>query len=84
MIIIIFSLIFLLVLNILYKKVTAKFNYDPAEECAIGLATGDTRMATIGLIKTAIVTMLLAALIKYSLLAVIELAIVILKFMGVE
>ena len=74
---VILTLIFILLVSIGYRLLVVKFNYDPAEEFAIGFHTGDVRMATIGFIKVLIITLLLAALLRYSLLAILELAIIV-------
>lgn len=84
MTLIITNIIFILVLNICYQKITTKYNYDPAKDVAIGIHTGDAKLATVSLIKVLIITLLLAALLKYSLLAVLEFAIAALLFFGVS
>lgn len=74
---VVLTVIFILLLNIGYRRLVFKFNYDPAEEFAIGVLTGDAKKAIVALVEVLIITLLLAALLRYSLLAILELAMIV-------
>jgi len=57
---------------VVYIVVCAKFKYDPAVEFAMGIHTGDYKLAAIKFLEIAVINFLVAAGIKYSLLAVLE------------
>ena len=69
---IIFLVIFMVLIAIVYWDLCARFNYNPAIEFVIGVQMGDYKLATLKLLEVAVLTFLIAAGIKYSLLAIIE------------
>lgn len=60
------------VICMVYRVVCAKFKYDPAVEFAMGFHTGDYKLASIKFLEIAVINFLVAAGIKYSLLAALE------------
>lgn len=60
------------VICMVYRVVCAKFKYDPVVEFAMGFHTGDYKLASFKFLEIAVITFLVAAGIKYSLLAVLE------------
>lgn len=69
---IIFLVIFMALIAIVYWNLCARFNYNPAIEFAIGVQMSDYKLATLKLLEVAVLNFLIAAGIKYSLLAVLE------------
>ena len=69
---IIFYGVFTVLIAIVYWGLCTRFKYNPAIEFGAGVQMGDYKLATVKLLEIWILTFLIGAGIKYSLLAVLE------------
>ena len=69
---IIFYGAFTVLIAIVYWGLCTRFKYNPAIEFGMGVQTGDYKLATVKLLEMWILTFLIGAGIKYSLLAILE------------
>ena len=61
----------------LYYRLARRYRYDPGLDFAIGVRTGDYKLAATKFLELFIINGLIVLLVRYSLLAVLELALAI-------